>query len=59
MRVTLTFTFATSVAMTVQLLIFAYQDSRNRLRFFGYLVWLWGLLVVRKLSSLARLFVIR
>jgi two-component system, NtrC family, sensor histidine kinase HydH len=48
MAVAMTLKFITTVALYLQLLTLVYLYSGNRVRFFRYLVWAWGLFVVSK-----------
>jgi signal transduction histidine kinase len=44
--------FVSTVALSIQFLIFIYLYSSHRVRFFRYLVWAWGLFVAWKALSL-------
>src|SRR5919109_1415902 len=48
MPIAMTLKFATTVALYIQLLILIYFYPSNRVRFFRYLVWAWGLFVASK-----------
>ncbi len=48
--------FVSTVALSIQFLIFIYLYSSHRVRFFRYLVWAWGFFVALKTLSLTRQF---
>lgn len=53
----ITLNFVSLVALSIQVLIFLYLYSSHRVRFFGYLIWAWGLFVVwNSLNLIAQFF---
>jgi signal transduction histidine kinase len=48
MRIPVLLTFISTLAFGLQFLIFAYLYPSHRVRFFNYLVWAWGCLVLSK-----------
>src|SRR6266581_2645416 len=58
MPVSLTLTFVSTVAFVIQLLIFAYLYSSHRVRFFQYLLLVWGVYILSKGFKFVDVFVL-